>query len=294
MQPVTTWLVARPQNAVLALAATLLLPLLQILSGVIMVLLVLRQGVRVAAIEGLIAGGVLVLVALVVGAPISPIVVSVMSTWIPAVLLAVLLQLTRSLTLTLQVSAIAAAVIVAGFYMVVSDPLAFWQPTLTTMAEISQEMGLQEQAMFLTSEQALVAGQMTMLVVFSSWTLYSVSFLLGYLLYRRLPDSTAEFGRFCDLSFGRVIASIMALVSILALVSGAVWLQNIAFVLFAVFWLQGLAVVHWMHAEEHIPLFVLIAVYLLMPILHVMLIIVLAVVGYTDAWFSYRRARQTR
>ena len=38
------WLVARPQNAVLGLAVTLLLPAPQLTSGVIMVLLVLAQG----------------------------------------------------------------------------------------------------------------------------------------------------------------------------------------------------------------------------------------------------------
>ncbi len=49
MQSVATWLVARPQNAVLALAATLLLPILQFASGALMVMLVLRQGARLAA-----------------------------------------------------------------------------------------------------------------------------------------------------------------------------------------------------------------------------------------------------
>ena len=62
MQSVAAWLVARPQNAILALASTLLLPLLQIFGGAIMVLLVLRQGVRLAVIEGAIAGVFLVLV----------------------------------------------------------------------------------------------------------------------------------------------------------------------------------------------------------------------------------------
>ena len=91
MQSVATWLVARPQNAILALAATLLLPLLQIVSGAIMVLLVLRHGVRLAVIEGVIAGLFLVAVAIVVGAPVTQIAVSIVATLLPALLLAVLL-----------------------------------------------------------------------------------------------------------------------------------------------------------------------------------------------------------
>jgi hypothetical protein len=294
MQPMVAWLVARPQNAVLALAATLLLPLLQILSGVIMVLLVLRQGARVAATEALIAGGLLAVIALVVGASMQDVVAAMLTTWLPALLLAALMKASRSLTLTLQVSVIVAVLIVVVFHVAVADPLAFWQAMLTAMAEISKEMGLQEQAHFLMSEQALVAGQMTMMVVFSTWTLYSVVLLLGYYLYKGSPGESGDFGQFRNLSFGRVIALLMALVSMLAVATNAVWLQNVAFLLFAIFWLQGLAVVHWLHANGHMPLFGVIAVYVLMPILHVMLVMALAVLGYTDAWFRYRRIRKLK
>lgn len=294
MQAMVVWLVARPQNAVLALAATLLLPVLQILSGIIMVLLVLRHGVRVAAFEGLGAGALLALVALIVGASIPEIVVTVLITWLPALLLAGVLRATRSLTLTLQVSVIVAALIVIVFHVVVGDPLAYWQTMLTTMAEISKEMGLQEQADILMSEQASVAGQMTMLVVFLSWTLYSAIFLLGYLLYRQLPGDSGDFGRFCDLSYGRVLALTMALASVLALASSAIWAQNIAILLFAVFWLQGLAIVHWMYTDRNMPLFGVVAVYALMPVLHVMLVMALAMLGFTDVWFRYRRVRQVK
>jgi hypothetical protein len=286
------WLLARPQNGVLALAATLLLPLLQLISGVILVVLVLRQGFRIAITQAIVAGALLALVALLVGASVSSIVASVLVTWLPVLLLAVILQTTRSLTLTMQLSVIIAASIVLGFHVVVSDPLAFWQVMLTTMAEISKEMGLQEQANILMSEQASIAGQMTMLVVFSTWSLYSAMFLLGYLLYTKSPGEGGNFGRFQNLNFGRVIALTMALVSMLALATNVVWLQNIAFLLFAIFWIQGLAIVHWLYAEGRFPAFGLIAVYVLMPILHVMLLMALAAFGYTDAWFRYRRVKK--
>jgi hypothetical protein len=214
-----------------------------------------------------------------------------LTTWLPVLLLAVLIQATRSLTLTMQVSVIVAVLIVGGFHIVVSDPLEFWQVMLTMMAEISREMGLQEQASILMSEQASVAGQMTMLVVFSTWSLFSIIFLFGYTLYTQIPGVTADFGRFRNLNFGRVIALAMALVSMLSLAINAIWLQNIGFLLFAIFWLQGLAVIHWWYAEGRVPAFGLIAVYALMPILHVMLLMALAVLGYSDAWFGYRRAK---
>ena len=76
-----------------------------------------------------------------------------------------------------------------------------------------------------------------------------------------------------------------------AFLSGAVWLQNVAFVLFAIFWLQGLAIVHWLHGRQLLPTFGVVAVYVLLPFLNVIMLMGLAVTGYIDAWFGFRRAR---
>ena len=289
MQPLAAWLVARPQNAVLGLAATLLLPILQIVSGIIMVLLVLRQGVRTAVIEAAVAGGLLAVVALVFGAPLNQVVGSMVSTWLPAVLFALVLQQTRSLTLTLQLSALLATVAALVFYVAVDDLVAYWQPVLAVLQEWAQVNELYEQAQLMEQQPALTANMLTMAFVLASWMMYVVYLLLGYRMFTGIPGENRRYGRFCDLNFGRVMALIMAVLSVLALFVGAAWLQGTAFVLFAVFWLQGLAVLHWMHTDGHLPLFVVIVTYVLLPVLHVFLVTALAVLGYVDAWFRFRR-----
>lgn len=289
MQALAAWLVARPQNAVIALAATLLLPLLQMVSGVIMVLLVLKQGVRLAVIEAAAAGAILASVALVTGSPLIQILVATLSTWVPAIMLGLVLQRTRSLALTLQVSVLVAALAVLGFYVVIDDMVAYWDPVMTVLLEWTGENNLQEQARLMKAEPVMAANMLTMAIVLSSWMLYTVYLVFGYWLYKLIPGKSGDYGRFSDLSFGRVIALIMAVVSLLAFVTGAAWLQSVAFVLFAVFWLQGLAVVHWLHSVGNLPLLVVIMTYVLLPFLHVFLIMALAVLGYTDAWFTFRR-----
>ena len=289
MQPLAAWLVARPQNAVIALAATLLLPLLQMVSGVIMVLLVLKQSARIAVFEGAVAGVILALVALVTGSPLNHILVATLSTWVPAIMLALVLQTTRSLTLTLQVSVLVAALAVVGFYIVIDDMVAYWDPVMTVLLEWTRGNNLQEQAQLMESDPVMTANMLTMAIVLSSWMLYTVYLVFGYWLYRLIPGESGDYGRFSDLNFGRVIALIMALLSLLAFVTGAAWLQSVAFVLFAVFWLQGLAVVHWLHSVGNLPLLVVIMTYVLLPFLHVFLIMALALLGYTDAWFTFRR-----
>lgn len=283
MQAIATWLVARPQNAVLGLAVTLLLPAPQLTSGVIMVLLVLSQGITLAIYEATIAAGVLVVTALILSISLTSLMVLVVGTWIPVMLLAGMLTTTRSLTLTLQVSVIVAVMAMLGFQLVVADPAAFWEPYLTAMTEMIRENGLEFNA------EILSADVMTISVVLGFWLLYNIGLLFGYRLYRLLPFDTEDFGRFRELNFGRVIAFTLALASLLAFVIDASWLQNVAFIMFVIFMLQGLAIVHWLCGEKILPVAVLVAVYVLLPFLQVLLVMSLAIVGYTDAWFSYRR-----
>ena len=130
---------------------------------------------------------------------------------------------------------------------------------------------------------------MTLSATLAFWMLYVIGVLLGYGLYRKLPVETREFGRFRNLDFGRVIAFTMALASLLSFMVDVIWFQNIAFVLFVVFWVQGLAIVHWLHAEEMLPIQAVVSIYVLLPLFQVFLVTTLAVIGYLDAWFNFRR-----
>lgn len=289
MQAVAAWLVARPLNAVLALAATISLAWFSFLSGVVVVLLVLHKGVRVAMIDVAGAAALMVVVGVIAKVPLATIVVGALAIWVPALLLATLLQFTRSLTLTLQTSVLIAVLAMIAFFLLAGDVNEFWRTVLVSIVEVWREMGLTNQADLLVAEMDTIVQQMTMVAIVTSWSVHVASCVLGYKLFRALPETSDRFGRFRDLNFGRVIALLMALASIGAFLSGAVWLQNIAFVLFAVFWIQGLSIVHWLHGEGHIPIFGVIAVYVLMPFLNAILLMGLAVTGYIDAWFGFRR-----
>ena len=55
------------------------------------------------------------------------------------------------------------------------------------------------------------------------------------------------------------------------------------------FWIQGLSVVHWLHAQQTLPVSAVVAVYILLPFLQVLLVTALGILGYMDAWFNFRR-----
>lgn len=289
LQAVAAWLVARQLHAILALAATISLAWFSFLSGVVVVTLVLKNGIQQTLISVVSAAVLMVVVGVIAQVPLTTVIVGAFAIWIPALLLGTLLSSSRSLTLTLQVSVLIAAGLMLVFFAAVGDPVEFWRAVLTDIIEVWRSMGLNDQADLLASEFDAIARQMTMVAVVTSWSVHVASCVLGYKLFRQLPGETAAMGRFSDLNFGRVIALLMAVASVLAYLTGAAWLQNIAFVLFAVFWLQGLALVHWLHARGILPVFGVIAVYVLVPFLNVVLLMGLAVSGYIDAWFGFRR-----
>ena len=195
----------------------------------------------------------------------------------------------RSLTLTLQVSVIVALTALLGIYAVLGDPSVFWSTWLADdAATLFREMGLHEQAAALVENKAAIAQQMTVLFVFTIWSLYAFGLLLGYALYQASLGQESVFGRFCDLNFGRVLALLMAVASVAAVISGVVWLRNFAFLVFVIFWIQGLAILHWLRTEKQLPAVFLVVVYALIPLLSALPVISFAVVGYTDAWFGYR------
>ena len=90
MRAVAAWLVARPLNGILVLAATSS-PYLGFLSAALIVMLVLHDGTRVAALKAAAAGLLLAVIGMVVGTPPSVVVAVAVVYWLPAMLLATLL-----------------------------------------------------------------------------------------------------------------------------------------------------------------------------------------------------------
>lgn len=287
MQPVAAWLVARPERAILVLIATFLVPITQILGSAVLVLLVLSHGplraIRVAGL-GFVA---ILLIGLLSQVPLAQIFQVVLTIWLPGIGLALLLQRLRSLTLLLQTTVLLALVVIVGVYIVLGDPAAHWREVLENVSTLWREKGLEREAdLFL--QTLPVAPQLTGILVAIGWLGYVVALLVGYAARLSLNGRTAEYGRFSDLNFGRVLAIALALASVMAVVSAALWLQNLALMLFVIFWLQGLALLHWLHRRGRLPGLALVGIYVLSVPLGQLFVPAVGVLGYTDAWFNFR------
>lgn len=293
-QRVAAWLVEKPLHGVLGLSFTLLLPFAQFFTGAAMTALVLSRGLAQSLLMALAAGVLVMLLSAVTGVAGVALLVNAALYWIPAALIAALLRRTRSLTLTLQVTALLALLAVVGFELTVADPLAFWRQQIEAFAAGFANIGLDEQAEILRQNQDVLAPQMTILVGVTTWSLLSLVLVLGYRVHRLLPGMADRYGRYCDLNLGRSLAIGVGVAAVLALLTGATWLQNVAITGFAAFWLQGLALLHWLRLDGPLPTAVLIVAYGLLLILNVLLVLVLAALGYSDAWLDVRARMKTR
>lgn len=194
----------------------------------------------------------------------------------------------RSLTLTLQSSVIIALIGTCAFFALSNNPVEFWQGVIKGNP-VLQSLGLPEWQAALAMSDVQFASVMTTLFAIGFWFGLACVILLGYWLFQQLPGKSAEFGRFSELNFGYVIALLLAVTSVAGFAFNVLWIQSIAVLIFAVFWLQGAALVHWLHANGFVPVAVVIAAYALTLVLFQYLFPALAVLGYTDAWFRYRR-----
>jgi len=289
MRDVAAWLVARPQNAVPVLSITLLIPILQPISGVVLVLLVLALGAVRALRQASLAAGFFAVALMLTGMPLQNVVLIIVVTWVPMFLLAWSTSATKSFALTMQASAMVAAVAGVATGVLIDDAVVFWRPVIDVWLEMVGQMA-GESAVVTSPEFAENLGAV---FVASAWFIYALLFLLGYWLYGKTQDEVDVFGRIRDLNFGRVLASCLVLMIVLSAATGSKLFDLAAIVLFATFMLQGWALMYWTFAERQWPIGAFFAVSVF-SVISGYLSAMLMMVGYLDAWFNLRRRLKIR
>ena len=146
MQQVAAWLVARPLHGILALAAASALPITNLVATVFLTMFVLHGGMRLALLQAAAAAALVLVAAAIGGSALEVVLTLLVANWMPALMLAAILVSTRSLTLTVQLSVLIAAVAITAFMLVTGDPVAFWVREFTAFAELLRQAGQDQQA----------------------------------------------------------------------------------------------------------------------------------------------------
>lgn len=235
-----------------------------------------------------LAGGTVALFSLLIGGHPLQVIGYLASGWAPAFVLAALWRATRSLTLVMQLSVIAAIVIGVLFHLFVGDSNDVWRTVVEGTDEFLRQRVPPAQYEELTASPETLPNLIATALIAAAWLVAVFEFVAGGALYEKLPSASVRFGRFRNLDFGRVLAAVFLLVLVLGFVVDSVLIQHANLVLFTAFLIQGLVVMHWLYAEGLLPVIALILVYGLLLVIAEHTMIVLAVIGYTDAWFRIR------
>jgi hypothetical protein len=210
--------------------------------------------------------------------------------WLPVWLIAIVLREGRNLGLAVELAVLLGLVCVAGFFLVHSDPLAFWQavlsmmiqPMLLNQPDVDPELIKQTAAGFSHYMTGIVAGGSICGLLFG---LFMARWWQAHLFN---PGGFRD--EFLALKAHREVAMATAvLIAIAWLVGGAVgdFCWNLLALLFVLYIFIGTAVLHSCFAATKNSRFMVPLLYItLLMIPHVMAMIALC--GLTDTWLDLR------
>jgi len=208
--------------------------------------------------------------------------------WTPVLLLGLLLGATASWTVTIQAALVVCLVAVLMAYVFVSDVPAMWQSLLDQFARPALE------------KTEMSAEQINEALQYSSGILTGVlsaslllTLLLSLMLARAMQAALYNPGGFSlefrELRFGMWPAALGVVLLLVMMVSEATLPGELVTVIVVTFFIQGLAVIHGLVAQQGLMRGWLAAVYVLLALFMTPVILLLAGLGWVDAIIDFRR-----
>ncbi len=275
--------------AVLAVLS-LLLPPMSYLSGAAVALFTLRngssQGLQVSFIAAVSVG--LLAAFMPAGSPMFGL-VFMLVLWLPVLALAASLRRSVSLSHCISLATLFGVMLILGMYASVGDPTSWWAGHLEEFMQEAlqgQEGEQVEQLFALIPDVArLMTGVLAAALCLS---------LLGSLFIARWWQAVlynpGGFGNeFQELRLGKPLSIATAVLALLSGVMDRAIVDNLIILAAAMLMLQGLAVLHGLVAKTRAHVGWLIGIYVLLVIAMLQTVLTLALVGFADAWFDFRR-----
>ncbi|MDN3519310.1 hypothetical protein QWY84_16990 [Aquisalimonas lutea] len=259
---------------VLFMGVTTLVPLLAWLGGAALALVTLRRG----PLEGFVtmAAASLALGVGLAAMGANPVVsaLGVLEYWGPVYVLAWVLRVTVSLPLAMMASAAMAAVVLVGWHVLVTDPVAFWERSLGPLAQGENATGMMEALL------PVMSGYW----VLGLWSLVLGSLLLGRWWQALLYNPGGFRAEFHALRLDWRLGAAALAAMLGATFTGPGLVHDLSLLASGVFTIQALAVAHGLRAVTGWHRAVLIPVYVLLPFLFKLY----ALAGIADTWFDLR------
>ena len=264
---------------------SLFIPLLSILSGAIVSLIILTQGmvsgtrVILVSIVGITAISYMLTQSLIMGLSIG------LVQWLPVMVLAEVLRRTRSISFTLVVGmGLAMLAVILQFVLWPGAEAALMEILRLMFQDMQQQPGI-EMAQLETVLQNVVHS-MTILMIAVMFFIFAVSLLIGRWYQSRLSESSGFRAEFYAIRFGKGIAVLALILGVASMLLQQNWLTALLMVVALTFLFQGLAVVHsW---SKHYNKSALLGLLYMLMIIFPQVAGVTAMLGVVDNWTDFR------
>ncbi len=214
--------------------------------------------------------------------------------WLPVIFLSISLRETVDLGKTLLIAGILAIVTVLGMYLLMADPAAFWEKMVLDqfpIDQISQQMQIEDTVLreAIARSSAMMSGAFVTVMMLGT----IISLLLGRYWQAALYNPGGFRTEFHSLRLGGLAAVFAISVSVLAVIIGLPVFVNVAPIAIAVFFFQGLAVLHGLVGIRKMSGGWLVGIYVLLLFLFPHTMILLGALGMADNWLNIRKQGTT-
>jgi len=275
---------------------SLILPPFSYLSGGVLALVALRKG----ALEGVFllvaSSAVLAVMSYATMGNVVVAVVFALVVWLPILLLALVLRTTISMGLTMVLAVALSIIAVIGFHISVGNPVEWWNAILSKVFEQT----MSQQNFELLGEEGMlgqnIAQVMTAIMASAFFISMALSLFLGRWWQSVLYNPGGFQKEFHQFRIDKIFAAISALILIWATASATMGslAVDVAVVICAYAAVAGVALIHdWVRVTEANKAW-LILLYLLLAFIAPQLLVLLAIIGFTDAWLDIRKFYQNK
>lgn len=268
-------------------ALSLLIPPFSFVGGAVIGLATLRYGTGEGASVLAGSAAVFAIAMWALAGTMTPAVVFVVVTGLPALALCALLRVRPSQGFVLEAAALATGAAIALLYLAVPDPVAWWLDTFTAFLVLGNgdvDPGSIEQLADLL--RMVVTGLPIAVMVTSMCVVFLARWGHAAL------DNPGGFGReFRDLRVGRRFATGAGLVAVAALLlapPGPGLGHDLLMLIVAACAIQGVALVHGLVASRRSARGWIVAMYASLLLVPPAAVLALSVAGFSDAWLDYR------
>jgi len=270
-----------------------ILPPLGSISGALIALVTLRRGNLEGAIIAICAAIVMGLVTQVSAGSMAIGVVFALLFWLPVWLLSVVLRKTVSLMLAIATAALISALFVIAFHLMVNETITWWS---TMIDQVIKEAFVQSGADTTQLEmmRESMASFMTGLIASFLFLSMMMSLFLGRWWQAVLFNPGGfrqEFHSFRLDKSAAVICSILLVWATVGSEPGSIAI-DLSFVISSFGGIAGLALVHHWVAAKNANVAWLTTLYILMAFIAPQIMVLLAIIGFADAWLDMRRFYQ--